>query len=183
MTSPLELLLDTSTIENKFIFNKEIQGINTISDNSGNILGFHRTESGNNVVFTKDGDGCDVAVEHTLDGGKIYHLSEDGKGLPAMHEFKPDGAENMYLFDEEGSLEKIVENKVNGDKLSTWFTGSYVVNQEQRQKDGTIFKITTSIGEAIIWLHLDGSVDSHGSKLDLKKLIAIFETQLDGVIL
>ncbi len=181
MSNTKNLILDTKEIEDKFIFNRKINKTGTIADSSGQVLGFQKTNSGSSVVFTQDGDGCEVAIEHRLDGTKVYHLTEDGSGLPAMHEFNADGSEFMYLFSEIKELEKIIEKKVNGDKLSTWIQDDFVVSLEQRKKGGCVFKIKTATSEAIINQSIDGSCQTYGAKRDLDRLVSIFEAQLDGI--
>jgi hypothetical protein len=171
---------DTAIIESRFIFSQSNIVTQEIIDCEGNRLAFHRSENGNQFVFTKDADGNDVAIEHCVDGSKIYHLSQDSKGLPAMHEFRPDGGELMYLLDAERRLEKIVETKLNGDKISTWFYTNEVISQEQRQTSGMLFKIFNSGSDALVWLHTDGSVTAHGSEELIKRLKNIFVAYLDG---
>jgi len=173
-------IIDTSIIESRFIFSKSITETQEIIDNEGRKLAFHRSSNGNQFIFAKDEEGNDVAVEHCVDGSKIYHLSQDSKGLPAMHEFRPDGGETMYLLDADRRLEKIVETKLNGDKVSTWFYTNEIISQEQRQTDGTLFRIFTSNLQALIWLHTDGSISAHGSEELITKLKNIFCVYLDG---
>ncbi len=173
-------LIDTTNIEARFIFSQKIDNAQAISDAEGNKLAFHRCSNGNNVVFTKDAERVDVAIEHCIDGSKVYHLSQDSKGLPAMHEFRPDGAEIMYLLDTDKRLEKLIETKSNGDKVSTWFYANEIIIQEQRQTDGSLFKILNENGEALIWLHADGSVEAYGNQELVERLKNIFIVYLDG---
>jgi len=173
-------IIDTSIIESRFIFSQSITQTQEIIDNEGKKLAFHRSSNGNQFIFAKDEEGNEVAVEHCVDGSKIYHLSQDSKGLPAMHEFRPDGGEVMYLLDAERRLEKIVETKLNGDKVSTWFYTNEVISQEQRQTGGMLFKILNSGFEALVWLHTDGSVTAHGYEELIKRLKNIFVAYLDG---
>jgi hypothetical protein len=173
-------IIDIAIIESRFIFSQSNILTQEIIDSEGNKLAFHRSDNGNQFVFTKDGEGNDVAIEHCVDGSKIYHLSQDSKGLPAMHEFRHDGGELMYLLDSEYRLEKIVETKLNGDKISTWFYTNEVISQEQRQTGGMLFRIFNSGFEALVWLHTDGSVTAHGSEELIKRLKNIFVAYLDG---
>lgn len=172
---------DNTEVENRFVFNKEIELASTICDDEGWRLSFHRAENGSHIVFTKDLDGTDVAIEHTADGGKIFHLSEDSKGLPAMHEFKADGTEIMYLLDESGNLEKLIETKANGDKITTWYCPDEMITQEQRQNGGIVFRVKNQQGSATIWLKIDGSIDVSGDARNISKLQSMFEAYLDGV--
>ena len=171
-------------IESKFIFSKEITNISSITDAEGEKLAFSRTEEGNQIIFTHDTEGVEVAVEHTMDGGKVFHLSEDSKGLPAMHEFKHDGSEIMYLLDANKKLEKSVESTLAGDKIATWYyDNGDVLMQEERQTGGTLFRyIRDNNQEALIWLKIDGSADAHGEKELIERIQLIFRAQLDGVI-
>jgi hypothetical protein len=173
-------IIDTSIIESRFIFSQSISQTQEIIDSEGKKLAFHRSSNGNQFIFAKDEEGHDVAVEHCVDGSKIYHLSQDSKGLPAMHEFRADGGEVMYLLDADRRLEKIVETKLNGDKVSTWFYTNEVISQEQRQTNGMLFRIFNSGSNALIWLHTDGTVTAHGSEELIKKLKNIFIAYLDG---
>jgi hypothetical protein len=170
-------------IEAKFVFAKEIKNISKIADGEGQELAFSRTEEGNQIIFTHDTEGVEVAVEHTMDGGKIFHLSEDSKGLPAMHEFKYDGSEVMYLLDANKKLEKTVETTLNGDKISTWYyNNGDVLMQEERQTGGTLFRfISNRNDEALVWLRTDGSASTHGDEFLIERLKLIFKAQLDGV--
>lgn len=177
-------ILIKEKIEAKFIFSKEIKNINTISDGEGQKLAFSRTDDGNQIIFTHDTEGVEVAVEHTIDGGKIFHLSEDSKGLPAMHEFRPDGSEMMYLLDINKKLEKTVETTLSGNKIATWYyDNGDVLMQEERQTGGTLFRYIADSTEALIWLKTDGSADAHGETELIERLQLIFKAQLDGVIL
>lgn len=173
-------VIDTKIIESRFIFSQRAVQTQEIIDNEGKKLAFHRSSNGNQFVFAKDEEGHDVAVEHCVDGSKVYHISQDSKGLPAMHEFRPDGGEVMYLLDAERRLEKIVENKLNGDKISTWFYTNEIISQEQRQTNGMLFRISNSNGEALIWLHTDGAVNAYGSEPLIERLKNIFMMFLDG---
>lgn len=172
--------INTEIIESRFIFSQEINNRTSIKDEEGNELCFYRSPSGNNIVFTKDLEGTDVAIEHCIDGSKIFHLSQDSKGLPAMHEFKHDGAEVMYLLDKDNRLEKMIESKSNGDKISSWFYPQEMLVQEQRQSGGIVFKIYHSSGEALAWLHIDGSVETNGNAALVGRLKTIFSMYLDG---
>ena len=174
-------ILNKTTIETRFIFSQEVKNINSITDEQGQVLAFSRTTDGNHIVFTKDSEGVDVAVEHTLDGGKVFHLSQDSKGLPAMHEFKADGTEIMYLLDQTKKLEKMIETKMNGDKVTTWYyPNGDMLMQEERQTGGIVFRFITADEEALIWLKPDGSAASHGAEELINRLKVIFYTHLDG---
>ncbi len=182
MKRQIETIINTKTIENKFIFKQEIHNISRIKDDEGTELGFYRNENGNQVIFTKDDEGLDVAIEHTTDGAKIFHLQRDSKGLPAMHELRPDGSETMYLLDSKAELEKMIETRANGDKLTYWFYyENEILIQEERQNGGILFKLIGENSEALIWLHTDGHVESFGAQDLLKRLHAIFIHHLDGV--
>lgn len=171
------------SIESRFIFNKGNLDVNYIADGEGQTLGFNKLSNGSNVVFTKDLEGVEVAIEHCVDGTKVFHMSKDSKGLPAMHEIQPDGTEFIYLFDQERRLEKMIEFKSNGDKVTYWFSPEGdIVTQEQRQKGGILFKmITHEAGESLIWLHTDGSVEAYGDESIARHLQKIFAKFLDGV--
>jgi hypothetical protein len=173
-------IADTSYIEERFIYANHIDSILTIEDDEGQKLGFHKNENGNKVIFTKDLEGVDVAIEHCIDGSKVFHLSQDSKGLPAMHEFCTDGTEIMYLLDANKKLEKRIETKSNGDKITTWFYAEEVISQEQRQRGGTVFKIINANGEATVWLKPEGNVESSGTDLTLKRVFHVFNRFLDG---
>ncbi len=177
-------MLQAKEIENKFVFKKDFQDkISSICDTEGQILRFNRQSNGNNIVFTKDLEGIEVAIEHCPDGTKIFHMEKDSKGLPAMHEFKPDGTEYIYLFDVNKVLEKVVELKTNGDKITYWFAknGDEIV-QEQRQEGGILFKMRTSFAEALIWLHQDGEAEVHGHPKIIEHLQKVFAQYLDGLV-
>lgn len=173
-------IADTSYIEERFIYAQTFDSVLTINDGEGQSLGFQQTENGSRVIFTQDLEGVDVAIEHCIDGSKVFHLSKDSKGLPAMHEFCVDGTEVMYLLDADKKLEKRIETKTNGDKITTWFYEDEVISQEQRQKGGTVFKIFNLDGEATAVLKPDGSVDSSGSAETLKRVFQVFAKFLDG---
>jgi len=173
-------VIDINSIESRFIFSQQAAPTQEMIDGEGKKLGFYRSANGNQFIFATDDEGHDVAVEHCVDGSKVYHLSQDSKGLPAMHEFRPDGGEVMYLLDANRRLEKIVETKLNGDKLSTWFYTQETISQEQRQTDGMVFRISNSNSEALIWLQTDGTVSAHGDKVLVKRLQSFFSTYLDG---
>ena len=174
----------TRTIESKFVFGNKVieRAMNVVKDNEGNSLAFSKKDDGNNLIFTKDHDGVEVAIEHCLDGTKIFHMAKDSKGLPAMHEFKPDGTEFIYLFDDEKRLEKMIEMKGNGDKITSWFSPKNdQIKQEQRLRDGTVFSVKTATNiEAMIWLKVDGSVTFQGPEPLLNHLKSIFSRFLDG---
>lgn len=172
----------TKLIEEKFIFTKELSDVNYISDGEGQVLGFNKLDNGNNIIFTKDLEGVDVAIEHCADGTKIFHMEKDSKGLPAMHEMKPDGTEIIYLFDENKIIEKMIEMKNNGDKVTAWFSpnGDEIV-QEQRQKGGTLFKMKSGSEQSTIWLHSDGNLELHGPARLNKHLQSVFPRVLDGI--
>jgi hypothetical protein len=176
-------IINTTNIESKFLFSKKLENISMITDDQGQKLGFHRTDSGSQVIFTKDSEGVDVAVEHCIDGTKVFHLSQDSKGLPAMHEFKADGTEIMYLLNSSTKLEKTIENKSNGDKISTWYNADEIVSQEQRQNGGIIFKLAAFYGEALVWLHTDGSVEASGDESAIAQIQELFARHLDGALL
>lgn len=170
-------------IESKFIFNQDKQDISYISDTEGQILGFSKLDNGSNVVHTKDAEGIEVAIEHCVDGTKIFHMTKDSKGLPAMHEMRPDGTETIYLFDQEKNLEKMIEMKFNGDKVTHWFSqaGDTII-QEQRQRGGILFSMRTHDNrQAVIWLHSDGKIVCHGDDSLYSHLQKVFAKFLDGV--
>lgn len=170
------------TIESRFIFKDGLEKQSFITDSDGQSLSFARNALGNQIVLTKDLEGIEVAIEHCADGSKIFHMEKDSKGLPAMHEFKPDGTEIIYLFDKEKKLEKAVTLKTNGDKVTEWYSAQgETISQEQRQKDGIVFRMNAFNGEAFIWLHNDGSVDSHGSEKHIQHLQKVFGKFLDGL--
>ncbi len=169
-------------IEAKFIFKKNPDiSMNFISDGEGQKLGFTKTDDGSNIIFTKDLEGIDVAIEHYPDGTKVFHMEKDSKGLPAMHEFKPDGTEFIYLFDAEKRLEKMVEMKTNGDKLTTWFSPKgETITQEQRQQGGILFSMQSSSERAMIWLKADGSIEASGNEQLTAHIKLVFSKFLDG---
>ena len=169
-------------IEAKFIFKKNTDiSMNFISDGEGQKLGFTKTDDGSNIIFTKDLEGIDVAIEHYPDGTKVFHMEKDSKGLPAMHEFKPDGTEFIYLFDAEKRLEKMVEMKTNGDKLTTWFSPKgETITQEQRQQGGILFSMQNDSDRAMIWLQADGSVEASGNEILRAHIKLVFSKFLDG---
>jgi hypothetical protein len=173
-------LIDTANIESRFIFAQEIKNISKIADDEGQELAFHRNANGNHIVFTKDLEGYNVAIEHCIDGTKIFHLSQDSKGLPAMHEFRPDGAETMYLLDNEKKLEKMIETKSNGDKITSWFYPTELLVQEQRQTGGIVFRLFNDEGNAVIWLKVDGEVEASGEEKVIERIKYIFSMYLDG---
>jgi hypothetical protein len=173
-------LVDTANIEARFIFAQEIKEINKISDDEGQELAFHRNANGNHVVFTKDLEGYNVAIEHCIDGTKIFHLSQDSKGLPAMHEFKPDGSEVMYLLDSDKKLEKMIETKSNGDKVTSWYYTNELVVQEQRQTGGIVFRLFNENGNAVVWLKTDGEIEASGEEKVIDRIQYIFSMYLDG---
>lgn len=173
-------LVETSAIESRFVFAQEINNISKITDDEGQELAFHRNTNGNHVVFTKDLEGSDVAIEHCIDGTKIFHLSQDSKGLPAMHEFKPDGSEVMYLLDQNKSLEKMIETKSNGDKVTSWFYETEFLVQEQRQTGGIVFRLFNEAGNAVVWLKTDGEVEASGNEEVIGRIKTVFSMYLDG---
>jgi hypothetical protein len=174
-------MMQIETIESRFIFNTEVNNINYITDGEGKQLGFLKNSNGNNIIFTKDLEGIDVAIEHYPDGTKVFHMEKDSKGLPAMHEFKPDGTEIIYLFDANKRLEKVVELKINGDKLTTWFSAEgESISQEQRQNHGILFSMNSHGRSAVIWLQPDGAVETHGHDKLIKHLVTVFNKYLDG---
>lgn len=163
------------------MFKEKCDDINFITDNEGHRLGFLKNHNGNNVIFTKDLEGIDVAIEHCPDGTKIFHMEKDSKGLPAMHEFKPDGTEIIYLFDANKRLEKMVEMKTNGDKVTTWFSPQgETISQEQRQKGGILFAMNSFSREALIRLHSDGTLEAYGDQKLVNHLQTVFGKFLDG---
>lgn len=173
--------MQAEVIESKFIFHKTVDAVSTISDGEGKKLGFMKNDSGNNIIFTKDLEGIDVAIEHCPDGTKIFHMERDSKGLPAMHEFKPDGTEIIYLFDQHKRLEKMVEMKINTDKVTTWFSAKgETITQEQRQTGGILFGMKSSGQEALVWLKTDGNVEAHGNTKLISHLQLVFAKFLDG---
>ena len=97
-----------------------------------------------------------------------------------MHEFLSDGTEVMYLLDANCKLEKRIETKTNGDKITTWFYDEEIISQEQRQKGGTVFKVFNLEGEATVWLKPDGNVEANGTKSCLERIFHIFSRFLDG---
>ena len=168
-------------IESRFIFKQGLEKHSFITDSEGQSLGFTRNALGNQIVLTKDLDGIEVAIEHCADGTKIFHMQKDSKGLPAMHEFKPDGTEVIYLFDTNKKLEKAVILKINGDKVTEWYSAQGdTITQEQRQNGGIIFKMNTSMEQAFIWLKEDGNVEAHGSHRLVSHLMKVFAKFLDG---
>ena len=169
-------------IESKFLFSKKIENYSFIQDSEGKLLAFSENERGNKVVLTQDLDGVEVAIEHCIDGTKIFHLEKDSKGLPAMHEFKPDGTEIIYLFDKDKKLEKAVTSKTNGDKLTEWFSSKGdLISQEQRQNGQILFKIDALNGDACVLLHPDGEAESYGDEKFILHLIKVFNKYLDGL--
>lgn len=174
-------MVQAEFIESRFIFKSRPETLTLISDGEGQQLGFSKHENGNNIIFTKDLEGIDVAIEHCPDGTKIFHMEKDSKGLPAMHEFKPDGTEFIYLFDESKRLEKMVEMRSNGDKVTLWFSpNGDRITQEQRQKEGILFSMHTASQFALIWLHPDGSLDNYGNSQLIGHLNLVFSKYLDG---
>jgi hypothetical protein len=174
-------LIETQVIESRFIFKNLPNNLHYVKDEEGQVLGFHKQENGNSVIFTKDLEGIEVAIEHCPDGTKIFHMAKDSKGLPAMHEFKPDGSEAIYLFDIHKSLEKMVEIKTNGDKITRWFSPKgETIEQEQRQRGGILFKMRLGMQEALIWLHMDGQIEAHGEAKLIQHLKNAFSKYLDG---
>ena len=176
-------IADTSYIEERFIYAANINNVMTITDDEGQKLGFYKLDNGNRVIFTQDLEGVDVAIEHCIDGSKVFHLSADSKGLPAMHEFCADGTEIMYLLDENKKLEKMIENKSNGDKITTWFYDHELISQEQRQKGGTVFKVFNTSGEATVWLKPEGNIEASGTETALKRVTEVFSRFLDGFVI
>ena len=173
--------MQAELIESKFIFKSTVNQVSTISDGEGKKLGFMKNDSGNNVIFTKDLEGIDVAIEHCPDGTKIFHMERDSKGLPAMHEFKPDGTEIIYLFDSQKRLEKMVEMKINNDKVTTWFSPKgETISQEQRQTGGILFGMKSAQHEALVWLKIDGNIEAHGNPKLIAHLQLVFAKFLDG---
>jgi len=170
-----------ATIEERFIFQDEIKDVNYIRDNEGQVLGFQTLPNGNKVIYTTDTEGIEVAIENCADGTKIFHMTKDSKGLPAMHEIKPDGQETICLFDSNKRLEKMIEVKSNKDKVTHWYSANddYIC-QEQRQKGGILFKMKTKDSEALIWLHTDGKLEFHGDEKLQAHLKKIFSKFLDG---
>lgn len=175
-------MVQADFIESKFIFKSKCDDINFVIDNEGQKLGFLKNQSGNNVIFTKDLEGIDVAIEHCPDGTKIFHMEKDSKGLPAMHEFKPDGTEFIYLFDSSKRLEKMVEMKINKDKITTWFSPQgETITQEQRQSGGILFSMTSFARQAMIRLYVDGTVEGFGDPKLIQHIQVVFPKFLDGV--
>jgi hypothetical protein len=168
--------------EKRFVFKNEQKASTFVNDGEGNVLGFHKLDNGNSLVYTTDAEGIDVAIEHCPDGSKTFHMAKDSKGLPAMHEFRPDHSEFIYLFNAEKRLEKTVELKANGDKITSWYSpnGRDLIVQEQRQKGGILFRMSNSFAEALIWLHADGTLESHGNERLIKHLRKSFANYLDG---
>ncbi|MDA0772176.1 MAG: hypothetical protein O3C63_04460 [Cyanobacteria bacterium] len=176
-------MAEANTIESRFIFKQTgAVALNYISDGEGQKLGFSKTDEGNNIIFTKDLEGIDVAIEHYPDGTKVFHMEKDSKGLPAMHEFKPDGTEYIYLFDAAKRLEKMVEMKTNGDKVTTWFSiKGESITQEQRQQGGILFSMSGNGQKAMIWLRVDGSIESNGYPMLIAHIKIVFSKFLDGL--
>ncbi|MDD9899258.1 MAG: hypothetical protein OXU45_09710 [Candidatus Melainabacteria bacterium] len=176
-------MAQADTIESRFIFKqKTASALNFISDGEGQTLGFSKTDEGNNIIYTKDLEGIDVAIEHYPDGTKVFHMEKDSKGLPAMHEFKPDGTEYIYLFDSKKRLEKMVEMKTNGDKVTTWFSvRGESIRQEQRQQGGILFSMESKGNKATVWLRIDGSIESSGYPQLIAHLKMVFSKFLDGL--
>jgi hypothetical protein len=174
-------MVTIEAIESRFIFKEKLENKSFITDSEGQSLGFTRNALGNQIILTKDLEGIEVAIEHCADGTKIFHMEKDSKGLPAMHEFRPDGTEIIYLFDAEKKLEKAVTLKINGDKLTEWYSANgEIISQEQRQNGGIVFKMDAHTGEAFIWLHNDGNIDAHGSEKHVNHLVKVFNKYLDG---
>lgn len=174
--------MQAESIEARFIFkNTNSISLNMVSDGEGQKLGFTKTNDGNNIIFTKDLEGIDVAIEHYPDGTKVFHMERDSKGLPAMHEFKPDGTEFIYLFDIEKRLEKMVQMKTNGDKITTWFSPKgETITQEQRQQGGILFSMQGNEQKSLIWLKIDGSLETSGHPQLIAHLKLVFSKFLDG---
>ena len=97
-----------------------------------------------------------------------------------MHEFKPDGSEVMYLLDQEKSLEKMIETKSNGDKVTSWFYPTEFLVQEQRQTGGIVFRLFNSTGNAVVWLKVDGEVEACGDQAIIERIKTVFSMYLDG---
>ena len=174
-------MITIEAVESRFLFKDKLEKHSFITDSEGQSLGFTQNALGNQIVLTKDLEGVEVAIEHCADGTKIFHMEKDSKGLPAMHEFKPDGTEVIYLFDKDKKLEKSVELKINGDKVTKWYSSlGEIISQEQRQKGGILFQMHAHTGEAFIWLHHDGSVETHGSQKHICHLQKVFNKFLDG---
>lgn len=176
-------MAQAESIESRFIFKQTgTAALNYISDGEGQKLGFSKTDDGNNIIFTKDLEGIDVAIEHYPDGTKVFHMEKDSKGLPAMHEFKPDGTEYIYLFDAGKRLEKMVEMKTNGDKVTTWFSvKGESISQEQRQQGGILFAMQCKDQKATVWLQADGSIESSGYPQLIAHIKLVFSKFLDGL--
>jgi len=176
-------MVQASTVEKRFIFNKCPKAQRFVSDDQGQVLGFNKLDNGNNIVYTKDLEGVEVAIEHCLDGTKIFHMEKDSKGLPAMHEFKPDGTEMIYLFTETKALEKTIELKNNGDKVTYWFSPvGDVISHEQRQKGGMLFRMKTKLAESMIYLKVDGEAECFGTEKQLAHIKKVFKQYLDGLV-
>ncbi len=174
-------MMTAELVESRFLFKNKVDNQSFITDSDGQSLGFTKNSHGNQVILTKDLEGIEVAIEHCADGSKIFHMEKDSKGLPAMHEFKADGTETIYLFDAQKRLEKSVTMKINGDKVTQWFSAKgETITQEQRQQGGIIFKMNNFENEAFIWLHNDGEVDAHGSQKLIKHLTKVFDKFLDS---
>ena len=60
-------LIDTAVIEARFVFAQEINNISKMTDDEGQELAFHRNANGNHIVFTKDLEGSNVAIEHCIE--------------------------------------------------------------------------------------------------------------------
>jgi hypothetical protein len=171
--------------EAKFLFLNEVSELAYISDSENQRLGFGTSSRGNKVVVTQDSNKVTVLIEYFADGSKVYHMEQDSKGLPAMHEFAQDGSETIYLFNSKFKLEKLVENLASGNKVTHWFSacGTQIVTQEQRQREGIVFKADFEGEEATIWLQKDGSIKSSGPDDMLDHLQSIFGQYLDGLAL
>ena len=176
-------MLTVDAIEERFLFRNSFEQQSVITDQEGQSLSFTTNALGNQIVLTKDLEGIEVAIEHCADGTKIFHMAEDSKGLPAMHEFQPDGTEIIYLFDKNKRLEKSVTMKINGDKLTQWYSpNDETISQEQRQQGGIVFRMKTPKDEAFVWLQQDGSIQSHGAERLVNHLVKVFHKFLDGYI-
>lgn len=177
-------MVQAQVIEEKFVFSHAAAELEKsfIKDGEGKRLGFSKSTSGNDLIFTTDNSGIDVAIEHCADGTRIFHMERDSKGLPAMHEFRPDGGEVIYLFDKNKRLEKMVEMKENGDKLTTWFSiKGETISQEQRQQGGIVFSMRAKGDFAMIWLKNDGTIEAHGNHKLSAHLKLVFAKFLDGI--
>lgn len=156
-----------------------------ITDPEGKRLEIKTTEDGTRLVLTEDENGKSLAIEERANGTKIYHVSSDNSGLPSSHEVRPDQTEIVYFYNEKGTLQHFVELKTNGDRISTVLTeNGSIFSIEQKKLGGIVFQAWVKDAqpkEAMIWLHTDGEISSHGDKEVIQALQKRFSKFLDGV--